>query len=118
MIDDVLQALTIMVLVAHLIALGAALIIRTVKPVLQVNLIVSLGVLTYFVFHPRLFGSPVDVVMLVFGAFEAAVFVGSAIGLRGARAVNIASSAVFAVHLLASGAAVAFTFLFRITRLI
>jgi hypothetical protein len=68
--------------------------------------------------HPAAFHPPLDWPVVAFAAFEALVLVCVAMAVRGVRFARAAVWFAFAVHLVASGLAVAFALTFKITRLI
>jgi hypothetical protein len=118
MSNTALQVATAALLTAHFVALLlAAFVNRSPVPLLLLNLCTAVGVMIYFAFHPQFLTAPVDEQMLALSAAEAVICVISTLGLRGVRMAIIASYAIFSVHFLIAGAATAFAFLFRITRL-
>lgn len=75
-------------------------------------------VLAWTAFHPRAFASPVDRPVVALAVFEMFVLVAAVTALRGVHVARAAVWLAFALHIIASGLAVAFAFMFRMTRLI
>jgi len=112
-------ALTLLVLAAHLLALGAVFTgAHRNGPMLLLNAAVALAVLVYVAAHPKAFAYGIDWQVVGLAVFEAFALGAAILAWRGMGAALIASRGVFALHLAASAAAVAFALLFRITRLI
>jgi hypothetical protein len=106
-------------LLAHLLALTAAVARRRAEPVFIVNLVVGGAALVTLAQDLRWLRPPVDLQVAGLATVELAAVVITALALRGRpRAAVVGSWAVFGLNCLASGLAVAFIFTFKITRLI
>lgn len=114
-----LTAVTLVILAAHIAALIVTLLLRRrAGALLAVNVAVASVLLLFVASHPRLLADPVDWQVLGLTAFEL-LAVAAAVAARWyVRLAVPISCVVFAVHLVASAAAVAFALTFKITRLI
>jgi hypothetical protein len=118
MSNAALQVATSALLAAHFAVLVIALFAsKSPVPMFVLNLCVATGVLIYLGFHPRFLAAPVDRQMVVLGMFEALVCAISVLAMRRAKVAIMLSYVIFSLHFLVAGAATAFAFLFRITRL-
>jgi hypothetical protein len=86
--------------------------------VLGLSALDAAAVLLWLALHPTGFRPPVDWPVVALGAFEGLVLIAVAMAARGLRPAVAAVWFAFAVHLIASGLAVAFALTFKITRLI
>jgi len=119
MSNQQLTAATVGLVFAHLLAMGAALLMkRGPWPVAGLNLAVAVAVLIYLVSRPRWLQPPVDWPVAGLALFELLVLGAAFLALRRSAPAVAVSWAMFAIHFLVSGAALAFALTFKITRLI
>ncbi len=111
-----LDVLVVGLLALHIAALALALA-RRGRPWLWLNALVATGLLIGVALNPRAFLPPIDWQLAALAGFEIAVLIATVFALRGALPAVIASWAVFALHLIASGLATVFALTFKITRL-
>ena len=113
-----LKLLVLLLLGAHLAVFVLGFLRRGGPAVLWLTAADAAAVLVWLAFHPVAFRPPVDWPVVAFGVFEGLVLVAVAIAARGVRPAVAAVWFAFAIHLVASGLAVAFALTFKITRLI
>ena len=119
MSNQQLTATTLALVVAHLLAMGAALLMkRGPAPVAVLDLAVAGAVLIYLVSRPRWLQQPVDWPVAGLALFELLVLGAAILALRCSTPAIAISWAMFAIHFLVSCAALAFALTFKITRLI
>jgi hypothetical protein len=112
-----LQAVTIAILFAHGAALLWAVLRRTMRPIVWLNLCVATAVLLYWAPQiARVIGNG-DVQVMALSGFALATVAMSIAALRGLRIPAWLIFVPFALQTAASVAAVIFAFTFRITRL-
>lgn len=113
-----MQIVTSALLAAHIAVLLVALFAsRSATPLFLLNICMAVGALVYLGFNPRFLHEPVDWPIVAMGVVEVLVVIVAILGLRGVGMATMPSYAVFSVHFLITGAATAFAFLFKITRL-
>jgi uncharacterized membrane protein (UPF0136 family) len=114
-----LTLLTVAALLAHVLALAAALMHRGPQAAFGLNFAVGVVALVALASNLRWLRTPVDLQVAGLAALEIVVITLAALALtRGYRAAVVGSWVVFALHFLASGLAVVFVLTFKITRLI
>lgn len=118
MSNTLLNALTVVVLAAHVAALVAAIVRHNAVPILALNLVAGAAILLALAANHSWATAPIDWQLAAMAVFE---IVAACLALAGFRRLRLArplSCAVFGVHLLASAALVLFALTFKITRLI
>lgn len=117
-VDQIVQAVAILLLLAHVSAfVWAGLLRKGIAPIITLNLIVSAGTIIYWAPHfAELLGS-VDVV-LAFVGFEVSVFATSLMAISRVRVPRAIIWIEFAANALLVAAALTFILTFKINRLI
>jgi hypothetical protein len=113
-----LTLVTLVALVAHVLALTIAIWLRRAQPAIVVNLAVAGLTLIVLASNLRWLRAPVDLPVVGLAAVEVLIVVLAMLALARHQAAIVSSWVAFGVHFLASGLAVAFALTFRITRLI
>lgn len=112
-----LQAVTVAILLAHGAALLWAVLRRTIRPIVWLNLCVAAAVLLYWLPQTARVISNGDVQVMALSGFALASMTMSLAALRGLRIPAWLIFVPFALQMAASVVAVVFAFTFRITRL-
>ena len=119
MSNSQLTAITIAVLIAHVVALAIVVLLkRNIAPLFLVNGAVAFAVLAYLAMHPRWLRQPIDWQLVALAVFEVLVLAMAVLAARRVSVARICTWLMFGAHFAASGLAVAFALLFRISRLI
>jgi hypothetical protein len=113
-----LTLVTLVTLLAHVLALTVAIWLRRVQPAIVVNLAVAGLALIVLASNLRWLRAPVDWPVVGLAVVEALIVVVALLALARHQAAIVSSWIAFGAHFLASGLAVAFALTFRITRLI
>ena len=110
---------TVAALLAHVLALAAALMHRGPQAAFGLNFTVAVVALVALASNLRWLRTPVDLPVAGLAVLEILVLALAALAqARGYRAAVAGSWIVFALHFLASGLAAVFALTFKITRLI
>jgi hypothetical protein len=116
--DDIVKAIAVALLLAHIGALAwSGWLRKGIAPVLALNLLVSGSVAIYWGLHIAELGNYIEAVW-TFVAFEFVVLVTSLLAVFRLRVPQAAIWIEFVAHALMTAAAVLFILTFRITRLI
>ena len=117
MSNDQLTFVAVGALLIQLLVLGAAVVRRRPMQLFGFTLGLACILLGALALDPKWLRPPVDLQVAAFALFEVLVVAVAALALRGHRAAKAGAWIAFALHLAASGLAVAFVLTFKINRL-